>query len=418
MAKYAEPESLQIKCANKIYDYVIVVPICNESNDCLDNIFSRTFSSTTENILIIAVVNSPVNKVEWQDANHVFIHHLLEKSTRKTLISKPCQLLEFTNDNDVLLVDKNSAGMQIHADHGVGLARKIGCDIALKYYTHGIIKYPWIYSTDADVILPKNYFSGAINDCGDNDCKDSDCEERSAIVLEFDHISDDQRLNQLQFCYDFKLRYYHAGITYAGTSYDYIPLGSTLIINMKCYAQVRGFPKRNAGEDFYLLNKLAKIKPIKYLVDGLVVKIKSRFSNRVPFGTGPALLKINKLPSLDTYRYYHPNCFIELKKWISYLQNLWSDNQLNIKCPADKNLQDLYDYLSCEVVFEKSQAQITSANRWQQFIHQWFDAFKVLKAVHFFDKKYARLNYLELLKTDSFDKVLNSQLISIIKKND
>ena len=86
----------------------------------------------------------------------------------------------------------------------------------------------------------------------------------SAIVLDFEHISDDGLLNKLQYYYDFKIRYYHAGIVFAGSDYDYIPLGSTLIADMNCYAQVRGFPKKNAGEDFYLLNKLAKIKPVAY----------------------------------------------------------------------------------------------------------------------------------------------------------
>ena len=404
LAKYAEKESTQLKSLGKTYDYVIVVPICNEAQDCLQTIFSKI----NENVLIIAVINSPVGNVKWQENNTLFINQLITESKQKFQLVTDCHLLHFNQFNDVLLVDRSIQDKQIHADYGVGLARKIGCDIALKFYTLGFIKNPWVYSTDADVELPQNYFSQSIEHA----------KGYSAVVLDFKHVSGDAKLNKLQFYYDFKLRYYQAGISYAGMAYNYIPLGSTLIVNMECYAQVRGFPKRNAGEDFYLLNKLAKIKPIKYLVDGLVVKIQSRFSNRVPFGTGPALTQINNLANVCEYKYYHPSCFIQLKHWYLYLNNLWSNKRLNIKPPTDNNLQELYDYLSCEKVFKKSQSQITSANRWQQFIHQWFDAFKVLKTVHFFDKKYARLEYFELLKTYSFDKVLNSQLLKFIKQND
>lgn len=358
------------------------------------------FAKVNANVLIVVVVNSPKAKKSWQQNNELFIKNLIKNSINKVRLSRESCLLEFEDFNDILLVDRNSQDNQIDRDYGVGLARKIGCDIALEYYTDGFIKQPWIYSTDADVVLPKTYFSQSI--------KASD--KNSAIVLDFEHISDDDKLNGLQFYYDFKLRYYRAGIAYAGSAYDYIPLGSTLIVNMECYAQVRGFPKRNAGEDFYLLNKLSKVKPIKYLVDGLVVKIKSRFSDRVPFGTGPALIQINELSSVDDYKYYHPRCFKYLKKWIQFLNNRWTKGGLIVEKPSDKILLELYVYFGCKGLFEKAAKQISSQARWQQFIHQWFDAFKVLKMVHFLDKKYARLNYLELSKTKSFDKVLGNQL--------
>jgi hypothetical protein len=405
LALYAEKESIELE--NKIkhsYDYVIVIPVCNESLFCLENIFTHI----NENVLIIVVVNSPIGNAVWQSENTLFINNLLDKSIRRTKVSSDCQLLKFKTLNDVMLVDKNQSGQQLHSDQGVGKARKIGCDIALKLYTKGSIKYPWIYSTDADVILPQNYFSQSIKNNN----------SFSAVVLDFEHITDDAELNQLQFLYDFKLRYYQAGISFAGLDYNYIPLGSTLIVQMECYAQVRGFPLRNAGEDFYLLNKLSKIKPIQYLVDGVIVKIKSRLSDRVPFGTGPALIQIKELTSSEHYKYYHPECFVNLKKWIRFLQSRWTENGLKLEKPSDKILLELYSYLNCESVFKRVTSQMTSQLRWQQFIHQWFDAFKGLKTVHFFDKKYDRLNYLELLKTGSFDKVLNSKFREFIKQND
>jgi hypothetical protein len=97
---------------------------------------------------------------------------------------------------------------------------------------------------------------------------------------------------------------------------------------------------------------------------------------------------------------------------------MWRNEKLNIKIPTDKKLQELYLFLKCAKTFKKSLAQITSKKRWNQFIHQWFDAFKTLKTIHFFDKKLPRLNYIQLLKSDSFAKVSNSKLNQFINNND
>ncbi len=78
------------------------------------------------------------------------------------------------------------------------------------------------------------------------------------------------------------------------------------------YAGVRGYPKRSAGEDFYLLNKICKLAPIKRLLEPTLT-IQARPSSRVPFGTGPALQRIVRSlaedPSGNGYLSYHPTCF-------------------------------------------------------------------------------------------------------------
>jgi hypothetical protein len=361
-------------------------------------------------VLVVLVVNSPNSdsNSHFEENNTSLIKSLYKKSNLSKAISNHCSLLSFNDFFDTIVVDRNSEGLQIDEKLGVGLARKIGCDIALKLYQKGRINTPWIFSTDADVILPENYFTQATHFESKN----------SAVVLDFEHFSDDGFLSELQYYYDFKIRYYHAGIVYAGSAYDYIPLGSTLIANMNCYAQVRGFPKKNAGEDFYLLNKLAKIKPVAYNKNTQKIRIKSRFSDRVPFGTGPALVQINELESVDDYLYYHPKCFVLLKQWNVFLQSMWGKNLLNIKPPESKELLELYKFFNCHMVFTKSQTQITSGKRWTQFVHQWFDAFKTLKAVHFFDKNFGKLNLKQLLKSTDFAKVSSPSLKMFLSNYD
>jgi hypothetical protein len=402
LSGYAEPESQDLGQITRHYKYVLVIPICNEQADCLQQIFSLIQEA---NVLIVAVLNSPIGNQQWQKTNALFVTGLMDKYTAKKQLSRDSTLLSFDGFNDVILVDKNN---KIPKKLGVGLARKIGADIALQLYQQGNITWPWIFSTDADVVLPCDYFLVITKTQQQN----------SALVLDFNHVSEDTELIELQMAYDIKLRYYHAGIIYAGSSYDYIPLGSTLIINMLCYAQVRGFPKKNAGEDFYLLNKLAKIKPVSYHQDDCVIAISVRISDRVPFGTGPALAQIQALENPQQYTYYHPQCFIYLRQWLLYLNAMWADDRLNIKPPTDPKLLALYQQLNCQHVFKKSLAQITSATRWQQFVHQWFDAFKTLKSVHFFDGLYPRLTYRQLSNNESFAKVSNLKLDKLLNQYD
>ena len=402
---YAEKESREISDFAYSYRFVVVIPVCNEEPDCFNQIFSQI---TDDAILVILVVNSPENHMQskdWQKQNNLLIEYLHDSSIKINRLLSNCNLIKSNFRYDILLVDRNSGHLQIPEKFGVGLARKIGCDIALKLFAEGKIEKPWIFSTDADVILPHDYFKNPVDD---ND-------SYSALVLDFEHISDDEVLTQLQFLYDLKIRYYHAGICFVGSRYNYIPLGSTLIISMYCYPQVRGFSKRSAGEDFYLLNKLAKIKPVKYCHESSKISINSRISDRVPFGTGPALQKIADLNCTDEYCYYNPDCFVYLKKWMNYLQSLWQENNLQIDQPKDELLSELFNEFNCFNAFQKAKKQINSKEKWNQFIHEWFDAFRTLKAVHFFDKKFPRLNCQSLLKSRVFAKVINSQLKTFLE---
>jgi hypothetical protein len=349
------------------------------------------------------VVNSPSSHLlsaKWQADNILFINQLKLKYKSKSNAG----LLEFNPEIDILIIDRNSVDCQIPEKKGVGLARKIGADIALKLHSLGCIKYPWIFSTDADVTLPDNYFSQV---------KSIDGKKYSAIVNEFEHLSNTDELRKCQFLYDTKLRYYQAGIEYSGSQYDYIPLGSTLIVNTLSYAQVRGFPQRNAAEDFYILNKLAKVNEV-FKSEDCIVEIKARFSDRVPFGTGPALKQIL---NADEYLYYHPECFILLKQWCEYLKQMWSNNQLNSTKAIPGHLLGIHNYLNFRKVINSVCTQITTEKNWHNFIHQWMDAFKTLKVVHYFDKQYPRLGFQQLLNNESFVKLSNSKLTKhLIKK--
>ena len=134
-----------------------------------------------------------------------------------------------------------------------------------------------------------------------------------ALLQSTEQIDKNAIVHNATLQYEQALRYYVDGLRYADSPYAFFTIGSILIFNTAAYAKVRGFPKKSAGEDFYLLNKLAKIGRIAFLSNSCV-ELTSRLSTRVPFGTGPAVQQIMTLSENNSpYCYYSPAVFDELK---------------------------------------------------------------------------------------------------------
>ncbi len=371
LRNYAEAESRDPAFPLKYhYNYALVVPAYSESIGCIPLIMENI----REGALVILIANAPPDDME---ATQQFTREMLQKF--------PCEwsnrqlfLLEYAPLKSILLVDRCSEGRTIPKDHGVGLARKIGFDLAIKLICRGNIKSPWINTTDADVTLPQgypNHDSGSLVGA-------------SARLYPFSHIST-PALGQATELYDLALHYYLEGLRYSGSPYAYHAIGSTMCVHYLSYAKVRGFPKKAAAEDFYMLNKLAKVGCIEIL-DSPVLDIQARLSDRVPFGTGHALQSIIRLGDpLREYLYYNPEIFQVLRHWLEVIPEIWP-NRSHIDIDfltgkAGKNREILRDCLTelglLRVVLD-GLSQYRSADTFVRYLHQWFDAFRTLKFVH------------------------------------
>jgi hypothetical protein len=398
MQKYLQQHGLSIDLSqwpdNKYWDYVLVIPVCGEADDFLSAVLQHQFHLS---VLVIMIVNRPdghVKSNQWYQDNEALIQHLSKSHSEQFSLSAGHQLfIADTNhaaQSGVLLLNFNN--QPFDPNKGVGLARRIAADTALSLVVKKAIKKPWIFSTDADVKLPPGYFAAI----------DEVPALTSALSLNFMHHSDDQLQHGFQETYDFKLRYYQQGVKFIGAAYDYIPLGSTLIVDANSYAKVRGFPPRSGGEDFYLLNKLAKSGVI-YQPPQPMVEIRSRFSDRVPFGTGPAISQIQQQQSAgELITFYHPKIFHVLKSWRSCLLNYYQQQQL----PSDDC--GLNEHWKLEAVLSQALTQVKSEHRWQQFVHEWFDAFKILKSVHFLRQEFNSIHYEALIQSVCYLEIMAS----------
>jgi hypothetical protein len=139
----------------------------------------------------------------------------------------------------------------------------------------------------------------------------------AALVYDFTHTRQAaDGLGDAIDQYEVFLRYLVLGLRYAGSPYAFHTIGSTIVLHADAYAAVRGFPKRVAAEDFHLLAKLAKVGAIIPL-RGEAILLSGRESERVPFGTGRAMMQSRGRE--EDLRIYDPRCFDWLATWISAL---------------------------------------------------------------------------------------------------
>ena len=364
LERYAESEISDLDDLDiSGYAHCLVIPAHREESESV----LRIWPHSDPKLLMILVVNSGT---EEDSVSQQMFRNL---TTGPSQQAGHLHYIRRSDSPDLIVVDRCHAGRLIPQRQGVGLARKIGADLALALICKGAIDSPLINSTDADVVLPNNYFDIPPLDI-----------TTAAILQPFRHHFDAE-LELASRLYDIAMNYYVRGLHYAGSAYAFPTIGSTLRINAKHYAQVRGFPKRNAAEDFYILNKLAKTGQIE-ISPGAAISIQARLSDRAPFGTGPALQTIKSLtaPMID-YEFYDPRVFYMLRIFLASADQL--HNQDPEACFG--HTPEILNWLNHSHLRGLLTQQRQSPNRvFQRFLRDWFDGFQTLKFIHFMRDNY------------------------------
>ncbi len=369
--KHLEPEALTLEDIPEKFAQVLVIPLYGEGKKFLNTL--QSIPQDSGKTIVVLVLNAAEDSPVWV--------HEANQELRNTLSS-----FKFSSGK-ILLIDRAQPSSYFPRKKGVGLARKIGADIAWRLIQEKKIENPWIHCTDADALLPSDYFERSRKETNS---------QTAALLYPFQHFSKDPELAQAGLLYEKFLEYYVEGLSFAGSPYAFQTLGSTLAVSAHHYAQALGFPDLQAGEDFYLLNKLAKLGEIKTL-SGPPLKLEARLSTRVPFGTGAALGKIQGLAQREDYLFYHPQIFVCLRAWLQTLKDYAENPSANLE--EKLSLPLLLEALQKNkllVGISKLPTQKNPAQRLKN-LHTWFDAFKTLKLVHSLREKLPSLPWKEAM---------------------
>ncbi len=384
LSRHAEPESAAAERLAGPFGHVLVVPSYGEGEGLFDTLGSAPRGPRGET-LIVVVLNARVDSsTAVHEANEAARSRLLERASgaEGMAAEHPVSSLSYPNGR-IVLVDRASPGHYLPAGQGVGLARKIGCDLALCLHDRGRIASPWIHNTDADTRLPNDYF---------DQTESIDASGSAAAIYSFEHRFHEEGLGEAGRLHEISLRYYTLGLAWAGSPYAYEAMGSCVAVPPAAYAEVRGFPRKNAAEDFYLLNKLAKVGRIVRLA-GAPLHLDGRISDRVPFGTGKAISRLASSRRARTgFCLYHPAVFAHLAAWLRALAAVaHSGGKLEAALEelprgnpffrTDLLLESLERMGAFAAVREAIGRSTEPASMLRHF-HTWFDAFRTLKLVH------------------------------------
>jgi len=374
------------------FDHVVVIPAYKETVDFIQRFINSSLSQL--NVLVVVVINQP----DYDDNKtpQIQLYDFITRSGEVIYQQNKLSLVKPTNSQCCFAII-DAFTIAIPEQQGVGLARKLGADFAVYLKNNNQIVSNWIHSTDADAELPDNYFS-VLNTHTTSQYKDC-----VAVSYNFSHHCENKEINSANKSYESALRYYVAGMQFANSPYAFFTIGSVIAFKASDYVKVRGFPKRSAGEDFYLLNKLAKLGNIGFIEESVVL-IEARESNRVPFGTGPTVSKVmelnrNGLP----YCYYNPQLFYELKLCLLHFETLWEQRFKFSDWLAKLSPESQQALLDNQFELFVNKQKNNNEVQFNKQLLVWFDAFKTLKYLHSLrDSRYPDISLNEAINIALF----------------
>jgi len=372
---------------------VVVIPALAESGSLFHTLASLAANPPEERnrTAILVVVNNrgkeTVRPEEWEDnqrtlrvlrtlsAGQAPPHGLLDGPSEAAAKGLPGLL-------NLAVVDAASPGLELpEKTGGVGLARKIGLDRALDILSPRQGEQALLFCLDADTLVERNYLS-SVHDFFTK-------RGPGAGVVRFRHRrTGDEGERRAIVCYEIFLRYYVLGLKHARSPYAFHTIGSTMVCTPETYAAVRGMNRRKGGEDFYFLNKLAKVTAVGD-IRTTTVHPAARPSGRVPFGTGRRVVRFLE-DGQNEYVLYDPRIFFLLRSWLRAVGENPGENETSLLARAGDIHPGLERFLR-ERDFPTAWAKIgenakSGRQRLSQF-HGWFDGFETFKLIRFLSRE-------------------------------
>lgn len=165
---------------------------------------------------------------------------------------------------------------------GVGWARKMVLDEAARLLSQEGI----MLCLDSDCTVAPNYLSVVFNHFQYHPA----C---NAVSIYYEHNMDTlgQQERHAIMQYELHLRYLVHAMRWAGHPFAFQTVGSSMAVRRKGYLAHGGMNTRQAGEDFYFLQKFIEVDSLQEIRNTTIYP-SARISDRVPFGTGRAMSQL------------------------------------------------------------------------------------------------------------------------------
>jgi hypothetical protein len=263
---------------------------------------------------------------------------------------------------------------------GVGLARKIGMDEAISRFDSLNIDGT-IICFDADSNCETNYLV-EIEKHFNKHPKTPGCSIHYEHPI--DGVEFEQNIYEGIINYELFLRYYNQALLYCGFPFAYQTVGSSMAVRSSAYQKQGGMNKRKAGEDFYFIHKIIALGNFTNITSTKVIP-SPRISDRVPFGTGKAIGDWIESQA-DTYSTYDIRIWEILKSFVNVIPQL-QHKELTELTFSNEAENKIFLFFLLENDFQNGLKEIrnnsTDEKSFLKRFYVWFNAFRVLKAVHY-----------------------------------
>lgn len=274
------------------------------------------------------------------------------------------QLIKFIRNYPKLpveIIDKSSLGNGWgDKNHGVGWARRTLFDHILSVATAEDV----IVSLDADTCVKPEY----LQSIGEN------FENRTltTVSLPYYHrLTDDDAANRAILRYEIYMRSYLINLYGISSPYNFTAVGSAIAVRVEALRKIGNITPMKSGEDFYLLQKLRKMAPISNW-NAQAVYPAARFSARVYFGTGPAMIKGNE-GHWESYPIYHYSLFSSIKDTYLQLAKLYTED---FETPF---LQFLKEQYRDDKLWVPIRQNSKTLERFERAFHEKADGLRILQ---------------------------------------
>ncbi len=339
---------------------IVMIPCLNEPEieQTLKSLWScLPIESTCE--VIVTINNSESSSAEVKEFNRKTFQNLIDWKAK--------------NDLPKLTLQPIYADAVPSKFAGAGMARKIGMDEAIRRFSEVNNPSGIIISLDADCLVLPNYLKVIERRFQDKTC--------FAATLNFIHreneLADEKQKKGIRLYEDY-LHYYKKALDYAGFPDSIYTIGSAFAVRADAYVKQGGMNRRQAGEDFYFLNKLTKLGKVEEITETTVFP-SGRVSDRVPFGTGAAMTKWMNNDG-DLTKTYNFAAFQAIKSLFDHVDSFFRMNPEEIKnLPFPESILEYLQLIEFAAKVSEINQNSSSLISFRKRFFQFFDAFVIMR---------------------------------------
>lgn len=271
-------------------------------------------------------------------------------------------LEEYRPHHPVVVIDRSSKGNGwTGKNFGVGWARKVLFDHILSVAAPTDL----IVSMDADTQFGTSYLQSLLDSFGTHP-------QWVALSVPYYHrLTGDAAADRAILHYEIYMRNYALNMLRIGSPYSFTAIGSAIVMRAESLRKIGGITPVKSGEDFYLVQKLTKMGPVGSWNPECVYPA-ARFSDRVFFGTGPAMTKA-AAGDLSSYPIYHHRLFSIVEETCRRTDELYEhDIRTEFLYFLQTQFKDTH-------LWDTIRNNVKDANQFRRAFHEKADGLRILQ---------------------------------------